>query len=83
MKSFCVKANQRGDGRSVYDDGVARAAELDDGRFLLECSGFSVECDILQIAEAASALIGMAGGKLSVLEASRAVLFDLEEGLDA
>lgn len=82
MKSFAVRNAIRKDGRTIYDDGVARAADLGEDRIVLECSGHSVECGVLQIPEAAQALIGAVGGKLSLLEASHAVLFDIEDRLD-
>lgn len=70
-------------GRTVYDDGVARAAGVGDDRFLLTCSGHSVECDAHDLVEAMLALSRRVGGRQSLMEAARAVLEDIESRLPA
>lgn len=80
--SFAVKPGASvTKGRTVYDDGVARAADIGEDRFLLVCSSHSVECHALEIVEAANALSRRVGGRLSVLEAVRATLEDIETRL--
>ena len=70
-------------GRTFYDDAVARAADVGEDRFLMTCSGHSVECHALEIVEAANALARRVGGRLSILEAVRAVLDDIEARIPA
>lgn len=78
MSDLTVKAEATGAGRTIYDDGVARAADIGGDRFLLECAGRSIESGALELVEAATALIRHAGGKLSILESVRATLEDIE-----
>lgn len=78
-----VQSLTKGWGRTIYDDGVARAADLGEGKFLLECAGHSNCFDLFEIAEAMAALRKKVGGALSLMEASRAILDDVEETLPA
>lgn len=70
-------------GRTIYDDGVARVADIGEDRFSIACAGHSVKCDALELVEAAAALIRKVGGKLSILEATRVALEDIEARLPA
>lgn len=78
-----VQAATIGWGRTIYDDGVARAADLGEGKYMLECSSHSICFDLFEIAEAMAALRKKVGGALSLMEASRAILDDVEAGLPA
>lgn len=68
-------------GRTIYDDGIARAADLGEGKYQFECSGSTIAFEVFEIAESAQALIKKVGGKLSILEAARATLEDIERTL--
>lgn len=70
-------------GRTIYDDGVARIADLGEDRFSIACAGHSVKCDALELVDAGVALIKHVGGKLSILEAVRVALEDIEARLPA
>lgn len=76
-----VESITKGWGRTVYDDGVARAADLGEGKFMLECAGHSICFDLFEIAEAMAALRKKVGGAMSLMEASRAILDDVEDSL--
>jgi hypothetical protein len=76
--NFEVERCLRSDGRTIFDDGIVRSADLGADRYVLSCGVRSVECDILDIVEAATALIRSAGGAALVMEAVRAVLSDVE-----
>lgn len=78
-----VKAGATSAGRTIYDDGIARLADLGDDRFSIACAGHSVKCDALELVDAAAMLIGSIGGRLSILEAIQAALEDIEARLPA
>ena len=78
-----VKAGITSEGRTIYDDGVARVADIGNDRFLLECAGRSVECSAVLLVDAALMLIRSVGGKMSILEAVRVALEDIEGRIPA
>lgn len=78
-----VKSGATNGGRTIYDDGVARIADLGEDRFSIACAGHSVKCDALELVDAGVALIRRVGGKLSILEAVRVALEDIEARLPA
>jgi hypothetical protein len=78
-----VKAGATTAGRTVYDDGVARIADLGEDQFSIACAGHSVKCHALDLVDAGVLLIRRVGGKLSILEAVRVALEDIESRLPA
>lgn len=80
---FEVKVGATSAGRTIYDDGIARLADLGEDRFSIACAGYSVKCDAIELVDAAAALIGSVGGRLSILEAIQAALEDIEARLPA
>lgn len=78
-----VKAGASSSGRTIYDDGVARLSDLGDDHFSIACAGHSIRCEALELVDAGVALIKRVGGKLSILEAVRVALEDIEARLPA
>lgn len=66
------------EGRVIYDDDVARSLDIGGDRFRLECAARAVACDAPDLIEAATHLIRKVGGRLSILEAVRLTVEDLE-----
>lgn len=78
-----VKAGATSAGRTIYDDGVARIADMGEDRFSIACAGHSIRCEALDLVDAGVVLISRVGGKLSILEAVRVALEDIEARLPA
>lgn len=78
-----VKKGATTGGRTVYDDGVARIADLGNDEFVIICAGHSIKCHALELVDAGVALLTRVGGKLSILEGVRVALEDIEARLPA
>lgn len=70
------------EGRTIYDDEVARAAELAPGLYVLEAGGRSVQFDLMSVAEAADALCAKARpASDSIIQAAHSLIEDVAENL--
>ncbi len=78
-----VKPGVTSVGRTIYDDGIARLADVGADHFSIGCAGHSIRCDAPQLVDAGVMLITRVGGKLSILEAVRVALEDIEARLPA
>lgn len=73
-----------GHGREIFNDGIARSAELGPDLYAIEAGGRSVQFDLMSVAEAVSALCRSVGGcSMMIVEAGRALVDDAMADLGA